>query len=92
MLSTIVGCGKRLQWWAEVLEHSHPLYQQDIPYPSSMNINKFGSGSDLTSNTCNGASKIRHIIFEQVHEAAEDVRKVLCDDIRVLDVDFLNHL
>ena len=47
-LSTISGCGKRLQWWAEVLVHSHPSYQHDIPDPSSMNIGKLGSGGDLT--------------------------------------------
>ena len=38
VLPTIAGCGKRLQQWVEVLEHSYPSYQYNIPYPSSMNI------------------------------------------------------
>ena len=54
VLSIMKVCGKRFQWWAEVLEHSHPSYQSNIPDPSSMKISKLGSDSDLASDTCNG--------------------------------------
>ena len=76
----------------EVLEHSHPSYQDCIPDPSSMNIDNMGSGGSLTSNTCNGTSKTRHIIVENVHKAAGALRKNKYDDIRVLEVDCWNHL
>ena len=49
VMSTIVGCGKQLQRWVEVLEHSHPLHQHNIPDTSSMNIGKLVSGSVLLS-------------------------------------------
>ena len=75
MLSTITGCGKRLQWWAEVLDNSHPSYQNNIPDPRSMNICKLGSGGALTSDTCNGTRKRCHIISDQVNDAAEALRK-----------------
>ena len=54
VLSTIAGCGKMLKQWVEVLQHSHPSYQHNIPDPSSMNIGKLGSIGALTSDTCNG--------------------------------------
>ena len=74
-MSTISGCGKRFQQWADLLGHSHPSYQNDIPDPSSMNIGKLGSGGDLMSDTCNGQIKTRRLIVEKVHEAAEALRK-----------------
>ena len=84
VLSTNVGCRKRLQWWAEVLEHSYPSYQIDIQYPSSMNIGKLRSGGALTPDTCNGARNTFRLIVDQVHEAAEDFRKDDSDDIYIL--------
>ena len=75
VLPTISVCGKRLQKWVEVLEHSHPLYQHNIPELSSMDIGKFGSGGALTSDTCNGSRKMHCLIAEKVHEAAEALRK-----------------
>ena len=48
VLSTIVGCRKRLQRWVEVMDHSHPSYQKNIQDPTSINIGKLGSGSTLT--------------------------------------------
>ena len=74
------------------MEHSHPSYQHNIPYPSSINIGNLGSGGALTSDTCNGSRKTRRFIVEQVHEAEKDLRKDDSDDIRVLEVDYLNHL
>ena len=44
------------------------------------------------SDTCNGARKTRRLIVEQVHEAAEALHKDDSDDIRVLEVDYWNHL
>ena len=76
VLSTIEGCGKRLQWWEEVSYHSNPSYQNDIPDPISMNIGKLGSGGALTSDTCDGARRTRRLIGEKVHEDAE----ALCKD------------
>ena len=52
-----------------------------------MNIGKLGSGSDLTSDTFNGARKTSCLIVEQVHEAAEALHKDKYDDIRVSEVD-----
>ena len=75
-----------------MLEHSHPLYQHDIPYPSSINIGKLGSGSAFTSDKCNGARKTHRIIIEEFHEAEEALRKDDSDHIRVLEVDCWNHL
>ena len=92
VMSTILGCRKLLQRWAEVLEHLNPSYQTDISEPISMNIGKLGSGGDLTSYTCNGARKTRRLIVEQVHEYAEALCKDGSDDIRVLDDDCWNHL
>ena len=57
-----------------------------------MNIDKLGSGGALTSDTCDGARKMNHLIFEQVHEAAEAFHKDDSDDICVLEVDCWNHL
>ena len=92
VLSTITCCRKWLQLWAEVLDNFNPLYQNDIPDPSSMNIGKLGRGSDLTSDTCNGERKNRCIIVEQVHEAAEALLKDDSNDIHVLEVGCWNHL
>ena len=92
VLSTIAGCGKRFKLWAEVLEHSHPSYQHDIPYPISLNIGKLGSGGALTSYTCNGERKTVSLIVDQLHEAAEAFRKDDSDDIFVLEVDCWKHL
>ena len=57
-----------------------------------MNIGKLGSKIDLTSETCNGARKMRRLIVEQVHEAEEDLSKDESNDIRVLEVYCCNHL
>ena len=53
-----------------MLDHLHPSYQYNIPYPSYMNIGKLGSSGDLTSYTCDGLSKMCHLILDQVHGAA----------------------
>ena len=90
VMSTITGCGKRLQWWVEVLEHSHPSYHNNIPGPNSMNICKLGSGGDLTPDTCNGAIKTCRLIAEKVHEDVEALRKDESDDIHILEVDCWN--
>ena len=71
VMSTILGCGKRLQRWVEALENSHPLYQNDTPDPSSMNIGNLVSGGDLMSDTCNGERKTRRLIVEKMFEASE---------------------
>ena len=92
MLSTIAGCGKMLKQWLDVLKHSHPSYQKNIPYPSSMNIGKLGSGSDLMPDTCNGARETRRLIVDQDHEAVEAFQKDNSDEICVLEVDCWNHL
>ena len=47
VMSTIAGCRKRLQQWAETLENAHPSYQHNITYPSSINIGRLGSGGTL---------------------------------------------
>ena len=75
-----------------MLYHSHPLYQHDIPDPSSMDIGKLGSRGALTSDTYNGARRTYSIIFEQVHETSEALHKDESDDIRVLEVDCCNPL
>ena len=75
-----------------MLEHSYPSYQHNIPDPISMNICKLGIRVDLKSDTCNGVRKTRRIVVEQVHEAAEALRKDESDYIRVLEVDCCNHL
>ena len=62
VMSTIVGCEKRLQRWVGVLEHSRPLYQHDIPDTSSMNIGKLVSGS---------------VILSQIHAMGQGRRAVL---------------
>ena len=92
VMSNIVSCGKRLQQWEEVLNHSHPSYQKNTPDPSFMNIGNLESGGALTSEKCNGARKTRRLIVDKVHEAVEDLRKYNSYDIRVLEVDCWNHL
>ena len=92
MLSTITGCRKQLQQWAEVLKNSHPSYQNSIPYQRYMNIGKLGSRGVFMSDTCNGARKTYRLIVEKVHEAAEDLRKYDSDNIHVLEVDCWNQL
>ena len=64
VLSTIEGCGKWLQRWVEVLEHSNPSYHNYIPYPRSINIGKLGSGGALMSDTCDGKRRMRLIIVD----------------------------
>ena len=75
-----------------MLEHSHPSYQNDTPYPSSMNIGNLGSGRALTSDTYNGAWKTRRLIVEKCHDSAEALHKYDSNNIRVLEVDYWNHL
>ena len=75
-----------------MLEHSHPSYYHNIPYPSSMNIGKLGSDGALMSDTCNGARKTHHLIAEKVHEAAKYLRKDDSYEIRILEVDYWNCL
>ena len=70
-----------LHLWVQFLKHSHPSYQNNVPYPSSMNFGKLVSGGALTSYPCNGAKKTRRLIFEQVRETAEALRKDDSDDI-----------
>ena len=70
-----------------MLEHSHPSYQHNILYPSSMNIGKLGIGGFLTLDTCNGMRKTRRLIVDQVHESAEAFHKYDSNEILVLDVD-----
>ena len=84
VLSTISGFGKRLQWWEDGLDNSHPSYYQDIPETRSMNIGKFGSSGDLALDTCNGEKKMCRLIVEKVHEAVEDFCKYDSDCICVL--------
>ena len=91
MLSTIEGCRKRLQKWVEVLEHSHPSYQHDIPDPISMSICKLGSGNDSMSDTFNGLRNTRRLIVEKVHESAEALRKDDSDYICALEAYLWNH-
>ena len=81
-----------LQRWAEVLKHSHPSYKHNIIDPSSMNIGKLGRSGALMSDTCNGSRIMRRLIFEQVHEVAEALRKDDYYDIRVLDIYCWKHL
>ena len=57
-----------------------------------MNIGKLGRGSSLEADTYHGVKKMRHILVEKVCEALEDLVKEESDDIRVLEVDFWNHL
>ena len=92
LISTIAVYRKRFQRWVEVLDHSHPSYQKYFSELSSMNINKLGIGGDLMSDTCNGARKTQRLIDEQVHKAAEALRKYESDDIRVLEVGCWNHI
>ena len=49
-----------------------------------MKIGKLGSGVALTLDTCNWARKTVYLIVDQVHEAAEALRKDNSNDIRVL--------
>ena len=58
----------------------------------SMNIGKLESGGALKADTCNWASNMRLNIVEQIHAAEEALRKNDYDDIRVLEVDWSNHL
>ena len=81
-----------LQRRTEVLEHSHPSYQNNIPDPISMNIGRLRKGGALTSDTCNGARKACCLIVEKFHEATEAFLNEECDDIYVLEVDCWNHL
>ena len=77
-----------LKQWVEVLQHSHPSYQHNIPDPSSMNIGKLGSNGDLTSEKYNRERKTHSLIVDHVHKTAEDFRKYESYDIYVLEVDF----
>ena len=52
-----------------------------------MDIFKLGSSGALTSDICNGMRNMRRLILEQVHEAAEALRKDDSNDIRVLEFD-----
>ena len=74
------------------MEHSNTSYQHNIPDPGYMNIGKLGSGSDLTSETCNGEMKTRRIIVDKLNEAVEDLRRDDSNDICFLEVDCWNHL
>ena len=67
-----------------MLKHSNPSYKIDTPNLSSMKIGKLGSGVALTLDTCNWARKTVYLIVDQVHEAAEALRKDNSNDIRVL--------
>ena len=57
-----------------------------------MKIVKLGKGGVLTSYICNCARKMRRLIVEQVHEAAEALRKGDSDDIHFLEVYCWKHL
>ena len=67
-----------------MLKHSHPSYQHNIPYLSSMNIGKLGSGVSLKSDICSVARKTRRLILKKVQESVKYLRKDDSDDIRVL--------
>eukprot|EP00957_Ditylum_brightwellii_P031590 2395486-Ditylum_brightwellii.AAC.1 len=62
---------KRLQRWTDMVNQKFLGYVHDTPSPNQMNITKLTNGGAVTSDTCNGAWKTRHLLKNVIDVTAK---------------------